>query len=390
MNQDEAGSNHLPITRRHVLQLMAATAGLAVYPRLLARAGTPSAAGGLSARGFLTADELVTLDAATAAILPTDALPGARDIGVVDYIQSLLSFMPGTDANCDRLVTAADVTAVVATAHGHAPHCADAGDVNGDGTVDYADVRAAEAAPFEARPMFGGGPFSGRNPQFHFPVGTTPCAQCHGAHPSSVPASGAAAAETVAVYPPNAFAQFTPLNRLQRLSWQLRILGPAAVPAAASNPLLAELPEVDLRRRYREGLAALDAHSQERYGKPFAALTPAQQQVVFRDSDQPFVDLLHRHVIQGTLCAPEYGGNRDRMGWALVGFDGDSQPLGYEIYDPAAPGFYRERPDKPNRGPNPDEDCRGFSAEMKRFLSVISRGAGGGQFANPYCFGVDG
>ena len=390
MRQDESGWNHMPLTRRHVLQLMAGAAAGALHPRLLARAGTTGAVAEAAARGFLTSDELVILDAATAAILPTDDLPGARDIGVVDYIQSLLTFMPGTDANCDRFVTAADVTAIVTQAHGQAPRCADAGDVNGDGAVDPADVLAAEAAPFAARPMFGGGPFSGRNPQPHFPVGTTPCAQCHGARPSSAPTGGTAATETVTLYPPNAFAQFTPLNRLQRLSWRLRILGADAVPAVMSNPLLAELPEVDLRRRYRDGLAGLEAQSQQHYGKPFAALTPAQQQVIFRESDARFVDLLHRHVIQGTLCAPEYGGNRDRRGWQLTGLDGDSQPLGYEIYDPSVPGFYRERSDKPNRGPNPDEDCRGFSTDMKRFLSVISRGAGGGQFANPYCFGVDG
>jgi len=30
------------------------------------------------------------------------------------------------------------------------------------------------------------------------------------------------------------------------------------------------------------------------------------QPVILRESAARFVDLLHRHVIQGTLCAPEY------------------------------------------------------------------------------------
>jgi len=96
MTQRDPPSASAPITRRHVLQLMAGTAAVALHPSLLARAGTTAAAGGVAARGFLTSDELVILDAATAAILLTDDLPGARDIGVVDYIQSLLTFMPGT------------------------------------------------------------------------------------------------------------------------------------------------------------------------------------------------------------------------------------------------------------------------------------------------------
>ena len=88
---------------------------------------------------------------------------------------------------------------------------------------------------------------------------------------------------------------------------------------------------------------------------------------------------------------PEYGGNRDRLGWQLVRFDGDSQPLGYEIYDETVPGNYRERPDKPNSGPNPDEDCSGFSTNMNRFLTVISSvdlTRPNRRFPNPYCFDV--
>ncbi len=385
----DAGWVHLPITRRRTLQVLttAATA-LALRPSLFARAAAPASNG--SPYGFLTTDELAILDSATAVLLPADDRPGAREIGVVGYIQSLLSFLPGADANCDRWVNVADVSAVEGKALGQYLGCPDGGDVNGDESVDWADMRAAEAAVFRARPMFAGGPFSGRHPQPHLPIGDTSCNVCHGVSGEGGVAAAGAGAEQVEVYPPNAFRQFLPLNRLQTLSWKVRILGPQSAPEeVANNPLLAELPEVDLRSRYREGLASLEAISQQRFGARFVDLSAEQQGDVLERADLAFVNLLQRHVIQGTFCAPEYGGNRNQIGWQLTGFDGDSQPLGYEIYDESVPGFYRERADKPNSGPNPDEDCTGFSDGMKDFLEVLSTFAQGRPLADPYCFEVD-
>jgi hypothetical protein len=267
--------------------------------------------------------------------------------------------------------------------------------VNGDGAVDRTDLGAAVAAVFRARPMFAGGPFSGRNPQPHFPIGTTPCNVCHGVNADARAAAGGAGGATVEVYPPNAFRQFLPMNRLQTLSWKVRLLGPPAVPEVAENEALAafvaELPEVDLRNRYRRELAEIEAASQRPpYEKRFVDLTREQQHEVLRQADPRFIDLLTRHVIQGTLCAPEYGGNRDRLGWQLAGFDGDSQPLGYEIYDESVPGFYRERDDKPNSRPDPGEECSEFSDNMKRFLDFISRASGGGPLDEPGCLELDG
>jgi hypothetical protein len=149
--------------------------------------------------------------------------------------------------------------------------------------------------------------------------------------------------------------------------------------------------ETDLRRKYREGLAALETISQQQFGKPFAQLTPQQQSTVFNKADPDFVTLLTYNTVEGLLCAPEYGGNRNRLGWQLVGFDGDSQPLGYEIYDESVPGKYRERPDKPNSGPNPDEDCSGFSRKVNNFLTVITQAEltqPGRRFSTPYCLDV--
>ena len=317
---------------------------------------------------------MAILDGATAAIIPTDSTPGARECGVVNYIQNMLSFMPGSDANCDRQVSAADIVATVRQVGGGAAACRDAGDVDGNGVVDQNDAVAAEAAVFGARPVFAGGPFSGRQPQPHFDTGSLPCGTCHGIpFENSGPAAlgVAASSPTVNNYPPEFFTQFLPLSRLQALSWKIRILGASAVPEVALNPLATSSIEVDLRNKYRNGLAALDQLSQSTYGLGFVQLTPTQQSSLLHKSpDQNFVTLLTYHTVEGMLSVPEYGGNRNRLGWQLVGFDGDSQPLGYTIYDESI-GGYRERPDKPNSTRNPGEKCDGFSQPVSKFLNLI-------------------
>jgi len=375
------------LSRRDVLWLMVAGAAVSVLPKR--SSATLTAAPGPR---FLTSEEFAILDASVARIVPTDSQPGARECGAADYIQNLLSFMPGEDANCDRRVNAADLTATVRGAQAHRPGCPLGGDVDGDGVVDAGDTVRAVAAMFDAHPIYAGGPFSGRQPQPHFPTGTTPCYVCHVAPLQQTSGAGSGAATTVDNYPPDYFEQFLQPSRLQALSWKIRILGAAAVPEVADNPLARQLPEVDLRRQYRNGLAALESLSRAQFGASFVALSAAQQTTILNAVDPAFVTLLTGHTIEGMLCAPEYGGNRNQLGWQLVRFDGDSQPLGYEIYDATVPGNYRERADKPDSGPNPDEDCSGFSTGVTRFLTVIS-GASltqpGRKFPSPYCFGVD-
>jgi gluconate 2-dehydrogenase gamma chain len=90
--------------------------------------------------------------------------------------------------------------------------------------------------------------------------------------------------------------------------------------------------------RYQAGLAALDAHCTTRLGKPFAALGPEQQDTVLEsletgkvstiDAGEQFFEMLWRHTMEGVFCEPTYGGNRDLVGWKLVGFPG--QRHGYD------------------------------------------------------------
>lgn len=355
----------LALTRRQLLKL-AGAASVALPLRRLA-AQPPRLTNQGVVRPFLNLREFRDLEAATARIVPTDDLPGALEARVADYISGMLNAFPAADANCDGRRSAADFTAVAVELDSTDPACP-AADVSGNGAVTPADARSLELTLFEATPIFAGGPFSGRHPFGDFSTG-----------------------QPTNEFPRNAFDDFLPLNRIQRLAWTVRLDGADAVPEVAGNPLATELAEVDLRRKYRDGLGELDRLSDERFDANFVQLTAAQQDEVLAATSQAFRDMLTEHTIEGLLSDPVYGGNRDRVGWQLVGFDGDSQPLGYTLGFDEETQQYVERADKPNSGPNPDEDCSGFSTRMVSFLTVIATSEftrPGARFRNPFCFEV--
>jgi gluconate 2-dehydrogenase gamma chain len=86
--------------------------------------------------------------------------------------------------------------------------------------------------------------------------------------------------------------------------------------------------------RYRRSLAALDKHCVAAFaGKHFRELTPEMQdkvitgmesgEVKFDDvSARGFFDLLLQNTQEGFFADPVYGGNRDMVGWKMIGFPG--------------------------------------------------------------------
>jgi hypothetical protein len=222
------------------------------------------------------------------------------------------------------------------------------------GAPAYID-RLLSIVPDENEPayVFAGGPFSNRNP---FPDPATGTPSTH--------------------FPSNAFAQFIPLTRLQLLSWRVQLLGSAAVPGADFNAGRLT-PVIGWRDQYRSGIADIEAASMQMFGADFAAVTSTQQDAVLKAADQSFVTLITGHILEGMFCAPEYGGNLNRIGWDLIGFDGDSQPLGYSIFDETTMQ-YQERADKPNSTANPDEDFSGVDAITHQFLTLLVKVASPG------------
>ena len=146
------------------------------------------------------------------------------------------------------------------------------------GVVDYIDAYLG-AFTFDPPRIWAGGPFSGR----------------HGGDAS--------------------FARFQPLTALDELAWRTRLEGSLGRPEREWNG-----PVVGLQERYREGIVAL--------GPDFAGADTAEQLARLR-ANASFAALLYEHACEGMYGAPEYGGNRDLVGWRYINFEGDVQPRGY-------------------------------------------------------------
>ncbi len=85
---------------------------------------------------------------------------------------------------------------------------------------------------------------------------------------------------------------------------------------------------------YREGLRLLNAHAMEQYGEHFHALSASDQDAIVGALEQnqipgfpenegaEFFGMVWAHTIEGLFADPAYGGNRDGLGWKLIGFPG--------------------------------------------------------------------
>jgi gluconate 2-dehydrogenase gamma chain len=84
---------------------------------------------------------------------------------------------------------------------------------------------------------------------------------------------------------------------------------------------------------YRAAIAEVNAACAKQYGKSFDKLASAQQDEVLRALDEGkfaleavpprfFFNLLLDNTVEGFFSDPIYGGNRDKIGWKLVGFPG--------------------------------------------------------------------
>lgn len=91
----------------------------------------------------------------------------------------------------------------------------------------------------------------------------------------------------------------------------------------------------DAQPVYRQGLQELQAKTRELFPSvtKFSALTPAQQiQVLTALEKTRFFTTVREHTIVGFLADPIHGGNRDQIGWKVIGFEGKfnyQPPYGY-------------------------------------------------------------
>ncbi len=106
-----------------------------------------------------------------------------------------------------------------------------------------------------------------------------------------------------------------------------------------SGPWLDGTPQQGFQSRltpqeiYRAGIRETNQHCAKQHGKNFEFLAAAQQDEVLQAiehdkvelaslSGKLFFDLLWRNTEEGFFADPLYGGNRDKVGWKLLGFPG--------------------------------------------------------------------
>ncbi len=94
---------------------------------------------------------------------------------------------------------------------------------------------------------------------------------------------------------------------------------------------------------YIQGLRDLQAKTQQLYpdaGK-FSALTSEQQIKTLTEIEKtPFFNLVRTHTVIGFLARPVHGGNYDKIGWKLIGYDDSlnhKPPFGYYDALPSNP-----------------------------------------------------
>jgi gluconate 2-dehydrogenase gamma chain len=159
----------------------------------------------------------------------------------------------------------------------------------------------------------------------------------------------AAAAGAVASVPPHVLAQTTSAEPYVNLTaaqaatleaFVARLIpsdanAPGALEAGATRYIDVALGGAlaGLRDAYVAGLAALDAHAERAVGRKFAELESAAQDALLTELERntvagftpdslTFFNLVLGHTLEGTFCDPRYGGNRDFVGWELLGYPG--------------------------------------------------------------------
>jgi gluconate 2-dehydrogenase gamma chain len=95
---------------------------------------------------------------------------------------------------------------------------------------------------------------------------------------------------------------------------------------------------------YRQGIAATQAYCNKTYQRSFGALEAREQDDVLKGLDggtitfaelpaKTFFEMLLQNTLEGFFADPLYGGNRDKIGWKLVGFPGVAAYYANKITD---------------------------------------------------------
>lgn len=210
-------------------------------------------------------------------------------------------------------------------------------------------------------PIWLSGPFSNRNP---FPDNV------NGQPTSQKPTDSFCSA-------PGGQMHSLPLTRTQKLVWYAQLYGVSSLPLkdptkvgvwanqVANGTIPGVVPQ-GLREIYQDGLDALDKWSQTVTGQHFATAPSQEQDLMLAAAGnvilaavapqittnlpstfpsvappaaaQALYPVLVTHTFQACYGLPEYRQLDSNPLWELIGFDGDTQPLGNSIYGSALEG----------------------------------------------------
>ena len=171
---------------------------------------------------------------------------------------------------------------------------------------------------------------------------------------------------------PPKFQFFTPEEAVEIDAISARIIPSDETPGAREAGVVYFIDRalttfaVDDQKTYREGLPNLQARVRELFPsvEKFSSATPEQQDQILHSLDEQtgparrhsrpggasssFFQAIRVHTIVGFLVEPDSGGNRDGVGWKVIGRDPEHMfqpPFGY--YDKDYAGW---QPNPPNAG----------------------------------------
>jgi hypothetical protein len=139
------------------------------------------------------------------------------------------------------------------------------------------------------------------------------------------------------------------------------------------------LPAAGLRALYREGIAGLERAARAAGGADFAALAPDARLTAFDAAPAEFREAVLAHLAEGMFCPPEYGGNRGGVAWRDYHYGGDSQPLGYTLWDREHERLY-DREDRPNQMLDPALPNAGFEPDIVQVIEAMVTAQGGKRY----------
>jgi hypothetical protein len=137
--------------------------------------------------------------------------------------------------------------------------------------------------------------------------------------------------------PQNDMAEFVALDDFAELGWRIRLEGSQGRPEREFAG-----PVMGLQQIYRDGLARLDGRARELIlFSTFTSLPGPLQQLILADvtdgTVQTFLGAALANTLEAMYGVPEYGGNRNLVGWTTTGWPGDVQPRGFTAAEVSGP-----------------------------------------------------